>query len=101
METWHCEDCNCPIERVCPFFNESTEYCQVEKKLELSDKIKEIAPTAFELAYALEDLELNYLEETVGNLKSLCNLTFDADSNESLLYRNTYKAKTGKEWVSK
>lgn len=98
METWHCESGECNLGKDCPFFNDSTEYCWVERRLEQTDILREIIPTAFELSYRLEDLQIERLAETIDNLKMLRCHSLDFDTGILHLYQDTYKAKTGKEW---
>lgn len=102
METLFCENGKCPLGQNCEVFNERTCDCEVETQLQLTKGLRKIVPTAFELAYELEWLQIFGLgddfDDTIENLKHLRNRSLDSSERKLNRYLEIYKKKTGKDW---
>lgn len=102
METLFCENGKCPLGRNCEVFNEKIDVCEIETQLQLTKALRKIVPTAFELAYELEWLQVfgvcDDLDDTIEKLKHLRKRSLDSSERKLNRYLEIYKEKTGKDW---
>lgn len=99
MKTWFCENGDCGLGCACPHYNESAEFCWIERSLRLADRLRDIVPIAVDLANHIEALRLATLDDLVEDLRSLYLISLDSDKpHVKERYLEIYKQKTGKDW---